>query len=107
MLVGYLNLLLIMFRGLSSGKFIQLYEVFGTGPLMPDTLSTFRALLDQPFPKHWRAKVPQQQPAMPGAHPAAASIASLTLEVQWPDWNYVAGMGSLRNGIISVYCKQL
>ncbi len=27
MLAGYLNLLLIMFRGLSSGKFIQLYEV--------------------------------------------------------------------------------
>ena len=71
-----------MFRGLSSGKFIQLYEVFGTGPLMPDTLATFRALLDQPFPKHWRAKVPQQQAAMPGAHPAAASIASLTLEVR-------------------------
>ena len=73
-----------MFRGLSSGKFIQLYEVFGTGPLMPDTLATFRALLDQPFPKHWRAKVPQQQAAMPGAHPAAASIASLTLEVRQP-----------------------
>ena len=27
MSAGYLNLLLIMFRGLSSGKFIQLYEV--------------------------------------------------------------------------------
>ena len=60
---------------------LLMQQVFGTGPLMPDTLSTFRALLDQPFPKHWRAKVPQQQAAMPGAHPAAASIASLTLEV--------------------------
>ena len=82
---GYLNLLLIMFRGLSSGKFIQLYEVFGTGPLMPDTLNTFRSLLDQPFPKHWRAKVPQQQAAMPGAVPAASSVASLTLEVKYWD----------------------
>ena len=75
-----------MFRGLSSGKFNQLYEVFGTGPLMPDTLNTFRALLDQPFPKHWRAKVPQQAAGMPGAHPAATSIASLTIEVRRRCW---------------------
>ena len=71
-----------MFRGLSSGKFNQLYEVFGTGPLMPDTLNTFRALLDQPFPKHWRAKVPQQLQGMPNAHPAVTGIASLTIEVR-------------------------
>jgi hypothetical protein len=71
-----------MFRGLSSGKFNQLYEVFGTGPLMPDTLNTFRALLDQPFPKHWRAKVPQQLQGVPAAHPTATGIASLTIEVR-------------------------
>ena len=64
--------------------------MFGTGPLMPDTLSTFRALLDQPFPKHWRAKVPQQQATMPGAPPGATSIASLTLEVRWCDWGCAA-----------------
>ena len=79
---GYLQLLLIMFRGLSTGKFLALYEVFGTGPLMPDTLATFRALLDKPFPRHWRAKLPQQQVGqLPGQAPPV-QIASLTIEVR-------------------------
>lgn len=69
-----------MFRGLSTGKFLALYEVFGTGPLMPDTLATFRTLLDKPFPRHWRAKLPQQQSTLPG-QPPAVQIATLTIQV--------------------------
>ena len=82
MSTGFLQLLLIMFRGLSSGKFLALYELFGTGPLMPDTLAVFRGLLDKPFPRHWRAKLPQQQQhsQAPGQAPAV-QIASLTIEV--------------------------
>lgn len=70
-----------MFRGLSSGKFLALYELFGTGPLMPDTLATFRGLLDKPFPRHWRAKLPQQQHSQPAGPAPAVQITSLTIEV--------------------------
>ena len=82
MAAAYLQLLLIMFRGVSSGKFLAVYGVFGTGPLLPDTLATFRTLLDKPFPRHWRAKLPQQQPgALPGQAPTT-QIAYLTIEVR-------------------------
>lgn len=102
--LGYLQLLLIMFRGLSSGKFLALYELFGTGPLMPDTLATFRGLLDKPFPRHWRAKLPQQQHSQPAGPAPVVQITSLTIEVCLPGLQGVVHWAQGCNFLIEICC---